>query len=406
MSPTTKISSLGPLRRIPRGIWALGLTSMFMDASSEMVHCLLPIYMSATLGANMTTIGLIEGIAEATAAFTKVFSGAVSDAWRRRKPLALIGYGLSALAKPVFPLASSIGWVAAARFVDRIGKGIRGAPRDALIADLVPEDIRGAAYGLRQALDSVGALLGPILAIVFLHSLNDSTKSVLWLAVVPAVFSVLALTRVSESGVDGREPVASIRLRDARLLGKSYWWIVAGGGVLTLARFSEAFLVLPAASVGVRLTYLPVVMVTMNISYAAIAYPAGAASDNSSHRKLLLGGLAALVAADVALAYASEFGTVLAGAALWGLHLALTQGLFAKLVADAAPGQLRGAAFGIFQFVSGLSALAASLLAGILWMALGPASTFFAGAIFAAIAVLGVAFSPEARCNGSQSLPA
>jgi MFS family permease len=392
-------------RGLPGGIWAMGFASLFMDASSELIHSLLPVFMVSVLGASMVTVGVIEGIAEATAAILKVFSGALSDYLGRRKILMVLGYGLAAFTKPVFPLAGSLGWVFAARFADRIGKGIRGAPRDALVADLTPAPQRGAAYGLRQALDSVGALLGPLLAIASMAWLANDIRAVMWLAVVPAFLSVaLLVAYVSEpERTPEREPErapkrapaapparAPLTLADAKRLPPSYWLVVLLGAVFTLARFSEAFLVLRAQDVGVALGFVPVVMVAMNVFYAGAAYPAGAAADRLPARTLLLAGLALLVAADLVLAAASGLLAVLAGASLWGLHMALTQGLLSKLVADRVPAELRGTGFGIFNLVSGAALLLASVIAGALWSALGPAATFLAGAGFAAVAALGI----------------
>jgi len=396
-------------RGLPGGIWAMGLASLCMDASSELIHSLLPVFMVGVLGASMVTVGVIEGIAEATASILKVFSGALSDFLGRRKFLMVLGYGLAAFTKPVFPLAGSLPWVFAARFVDRIGKGIRGAPRDALVADITPAPQRGAAYGLRQALDSVGALLGPLLAIAFMAWLADDIRAVMWIAVVPA-FAAIALLMVyvrepereskraherapeqaSERAPAAGQARAPLTFADAKRLPPGYWLVVLLGAVFTLARFSEAFLVLRAQDVGVALGFVPVVMVAMNLFYAGAAYPAGAAADRVSARTLLLAGLALLVAADVVLAAASGLLAVLAGAALWGLHMALTQGLLAKLVADRVPAELRGTGFGVFNLVSGAALLAASVIAGALWSALGPAATFLAGAAFAAAAALGI----------------
>jgi MFS family permease len=381
-------------RALPGGIWAMGLASMFMDASSEAIHSVLPLYMAAVLGASMVTIGLLEGIAEATAAATKVFSGALSDRLRRRKGLMVFGYALAACTKPVFPLAGSVGWVFAARFVDRIGKGIRGAPRDALIADLTPAQLRGAAYGLRQALDSVGACLGPLLAVAVLAASADDTRAVMWAAVVPAFVAVALLVGwVREPAQPGGPAEAAPprpALADARRLPPRYWGVVALGAVFTLARFSEAFLVLRGQQAGLALQWVPAVMVVMSACYALVAYPAGAAADRIAARTLLLAGLALLIAADLVLALAQSVATVFAGAALWGLHMAFTQGLLSKLVADAAPAALRGTAFGVFNLVSGGALLAASVIAGALWDQFGPRATFVAGAAFAAVAVLGL----------------
>jgi MFS family permease len=370
----------------------LGLASLLMDASSELIHSLLPVYMGTVLGVSMVTIGVVEGVAEATAAVAKVFSGAISDRLGRRKRLVVLGYGLAAVTKPIFPLAQSIGWVFGARFVDRIGKGIRGAPRDALVADLTPPSLRGAAYGLRQALDSVGAFLGPLLAVALMLWLAGDIRAVMWFAVLPAAAAVLLLMSCLREPDD--RPRASarapLRLADARRLGRDYWLVVALGAVFTLARFSEAFLVLRAQDLGLALAYVPVVMIVMNVCYAAFAYPAGAAADRVGRRRLLVGGLALLVAADALLAFAQTPAVAMAGSALWGVHMACTQGLFAKLVADAAPPTLRGTAFGVFNLVGGGALLLASVLAGALWSRFGPAATFLAGAGFALLAMLGL----------------
>ncbi len=377
---------------LPLGIWALGFGSLFMDMSSELIHSLLPLFMASGLGVSVATIGLVEGIAEATAAVTKVFSGTISDWIGKRKLLVVLGYGLAALTKPVFPLAGSVAWVLGARFADRLGKGIRGAPRDALIADITPKSLRGAAYGLRQALDSVGAFAGPLLAIAGMAWFANDFRAAMWLAVPPAFIAVALLMRyVREpeptAGATAREPLA---LRDAWQLPRRFWRVVLLGAVFTLARFSEAFLVLRAQDVGFELMLVPVVMVVMNVFYALCAYPAGSAADRYRPRTLLLVGLAVLIASDLVLAAASGPVSMLAGAALWGIHMALTQGLLAKLVADTAPVRLRGTAFGIFNLVSGGALLAASAIAGVLWSVLGAPATFVAGAAFAGIAAAGL----------------
>jgi MFS family permease len=364
-----------------------------MDTSSELVHSLLPVFMATVLGASMVTIGVVEGVAEATAAITKVFSGTLSDYLGKRKSLVVLGYALAAFTKPIFPLATSIEWVFAARFVDRIGKGIRGAPRDALVADIAPPHLRGAAYGLRQALDSVGAFLGPLLAVAFMLWFANDIKAVMWVAVVPAFATVaLLVLYVREPERATELPAARVPLTvaDAKRLPRRYWLVVLLGAVFTLARFSEAFLVLRAQDVGLPVGYVPVVLMVMNLFYAGVAYPAGVAADRIGRRTLLVVGLAMLVAADLALAAAGSPWLALGGAALWGLHMAFTQGLLAKLVADTATAELRGTAFGIFNLVSGGALLLASVIAGGLWSALGPAATFLAGAAFAAVAAFGV----------------
>jgi MFS family permease len=384
---------LRAFRALPVDIWALGLVSMFMDISSELIHSLLPVFMATVLGVSMTTIGLVEGVAEAAAAITKVFSGAVSDYLGKRKLLAGLGYGLAAVTKPIFPLANTIGWVFAARFIDRIGKGIRGAPRDALVAEIAPRELRGAAYGLRQSLDSVGAFIGPLAAVAFMVWLANDIRAVLWVAVVPAFVAVALLV----FGVHDPERVkvnsgmrSPVTFTEATRLPLRFWLIVLLGAVFTLARFSEAFLVLRAQDVGLTLGYVPLVMVVMNVFYTATAYPAGVAADQLSQRTLLIVGLAMLVAADLVLAVAASPLLAFLGAAMWGMHMGVTQGLFAKLVADTALGELRGTAFGIFNLVSGGALLLASVVAGALWSAFGAPATFLTGAAFAMLAIFGL----------------
>jgi MFS family permease len=356
--------------------------------------------MTGVLGASIVTVGMIEGIAEAAVAVSKAFSGAVSDYFRRRKPLILLGYGLSALTKPAFAMAGSINAVFAARFADRVGKGIRGAPRDALVADLAEPEARGAAYGLRQALDSAGAFMGPLLAVAFMALLSDDIRAVLWVAVVPAFIAVaLILFGIHEPRVAARraDPPKRISLAGARSLPRRFRLVVALGAVFTLARFSEAFLILRAQDVGLAVGMIPMIMVVMNLAYAAAAWPAGIVSDRVHPRAMLVAGLALLISADVALAIAASPKITFVGAGLWGLHMAFTQGLFAKLVADSAPEELRGTAFGVFNLVSGGALLLASALAGWLWSAFGPTATFLGGAFFAAAAAAGLVSTGRRR---------
>lgn len=382
-------------REIPGGVWTLGLVSMFMDISSEMIHALLPLYLVTVLGVSALTVGIIEGIAEATASITKVFSGALSDFLGRRKWLAAFGYGLAAFTKPVFPLASSIGWLVAARFVDRVGKGIRGAPRDALIADLTPAGLRGGAYGLRQSLDTIGAVLGPLLAIVFMMAFANNFAAVFWIAVIPAFLSVALIVfavREPDRRPGLREVRSPLSRRELARLSRVYWMIVAVAAIFTMARFSEAFLLLRAQSVGMPVAVVPMVLVVMNVVYAFTAWPAGALSDRIGRYGLVTVGFAVLVLADLALAIGGSITLVMIGVALWGLHMGLTQGVLSALVADAAPDELRGTAFGVFNLVSGVAMLAASVVAGALWDTAGPAGTFLAGAAFTAIALAALPF--------------
>lgn len=392
--PRTSRADTAHRPRIPRAIWALGFVSLLMDISSEMIHSLLPVFMVASLGASAFMVGLIEGVAEATALIVKVFSGALSDYWGKRKPLAVLGYGLVAISKPMFALASTAGLVLAARLTDRIGKGIRGAPRDALVADLAPAEIRGAAFGLRQSLDTVGAFLGPLLATGLMLAWANDFRAVFWVAIIPGVLAVVLLFfGVREPPPPpGRRAVNPIRRESLRQLSRSYWSVVLIGAAFTLARFSEAFLVLRAYDGGLPVALAPLVLIAMNIVYALSAYPFGKLSDGMSHGTLLALGLAVLIAADVALAYSNHWTWVWLGITLWGLHMGITQGLLATMVADAAPAELRGTAFGLFNLVSGVAMLLASVLAGMLWDRFGPAQTFVAGAIFSALALVAILF--------------
>jgi MFS family permease len=383
------------MKHLPAGVWVLGFVSMLMDISSEMIHALLPLFLVTTLGASALAVGLIEGAAESLALIVKVFSGVLSDWWGRRKALVVFGYGLSAFTKPLFALANGAGLVVIARLVDRIGKGIRGAPRDALIADIAPPAMRGAAFGLRQSLDTVGAFIGPLLAVGLMILWANDFRAVFWAAAIPAFLAVaLLLWGLDEPAtVRARTPGNPIRRENLRRLGKQYWWVVAVGAVFSLARFSEAFLLLRAQQGGMALSLVPLVLVAMNVVYSAFAYPFGKLADRMSHRALLSAGLALLIAADLVLASSASWPAVIAGVLLWGLHMAATQGLLATMVAAAAPADLRGTAFGFFNLMSGGALLVASVVAGLLWDLHGPAATFLAGAAFAAMTLLGLAWS-------------
>src|SRR5712692_1387067 len=354
------------LRAIPGSIWALGFVSMFADISSEMIHSLLPVFLVSVLGASTLAVGLIEGFAEATALITKVFSGTLSDYLGRRKLLTALGYGLAAFTKPLFPLASSVAWVVTARFIDRIGKGIRGAPRDALIGDIAPLHLRGACYGLRQSLDTVGAFAGPLVATVLMALTLNSFRTVFWIAVVPAFLAVALMIFVKEPETVrfAGKARSAIRGADFSQLGATYWWLVLIGAVLTLARFSEAFLLLRAQNIGLSVGLVPLVLVAMNLTYAVSAYPAGYLSDRIDRRFVLASGFGVLIGSDLVLALATGVSQVMVGVVLWGLHMGLTQGLIAALVADTTPSPIRGTAFGVFNLMSGVAMLIASFLAG------------------------------------------
>ena len=378
-----------PRPSLPSGIWVLGFVSLLMDISSEMIHALLPLFMVGSLGTSVALVGLLEGLAEATALILKVFSGVISDWFGKRKPLAVLGYGLGAATKPLFALATGPGMIFTARLLDRVGKGIRGAPRDALVADIAPPEQRGAAFGLRQSLDTVGAFLGPLLAVGLMLLWANDFRAVFAVAIIPAALCVaLLVLGVQEperpAGAPRVNPISQASLQR---LPRAYWWVVGVGAVFTLARFSEAFLVLRAEQVGIALALVPLVMVAMNAVFAVTAYPFGKLSDRVSHRRLLLAGLAVLVLADVVLAASTHWTGLLLGVALWGVHMGMTQGLLAAMVADTAPADLRGTAYGFFNLMSGLAMLAASVVAGLLWQYWGPAWTFGAGAMFSAVAM-------------------
>ena len=374
---------------IPAGVWVLGFVSLLMDISSEMIHSLLPLFMVTSLGASAVAVGLVEGLGESTALIVKVFSGTLSDYVGRRKWLAGVGYTLGALSKPLFAVAPTMGVVLGARLLDRVGKGIRGAPRDAMVADITPASIRGAAFGLRQSLDTVGAFLGPLMAVGLMLLWTNDFRRVFWYAAIPAFLAVALLVfGLREPRHPGTRRANPIQRETLRRLGPNYWWVVAIGAMFTLARFSEAFLVLRAQGTGLAIALVPLVMVAMNAVYAASAYPFGRLSDRMNHEALLAAGLVVLIMADLVLAWSGSLGVLLAGVALWGLHMGITQGLLAAMVADTAPADLRGTAFGMFNLVSGGAMLAASVLAGLLWEGMGPASTFYAGAVFSAVALV------------------
>ena len=379
-------------KNLPRGIWMLGFVSLFMDVSSEMIHAILPLFVVGTLGASAALLGLLEGLAEATAQVAKLFSGVLSDRWGSRKGLALLGYGLAAVVKPLFPLATSVESVFAARFIDRVGKGIRGAPRDALVADIAPPELRGAAFGLRQSLDTVGAFAGPLIAVVLMTLFLFDIRSVMWVACIPALIAVAFLAFGVDEPPQAKqaERKPGFDLRTASSLGGAFWQVTAVGAAMMLARFSEAFLVLKAADAGLSIAWVPLVMVVMSLVYSLSSYPAGALSDRVGRRGLLVAGLLVLVLADLVLAFGGSITSMMIGVALWGLHMGLTQGGLSSMVADNAPKPLRGTAFGVFNLASGLALLVGSVVAGLLWDWSGPSATFLAGGAFAVLTLLGL----------------
>lgn len=385
--------SLHTLKEVPKGVWILGCVSMLMDISSEMIHSLLPVFMVGSLGMSVALVGLLEGLAESLALIIKVFSGVISDAVGRRKGLALLGYSLGALSKPLFAIAPTMGWIVAGRLIDRVGKGIRGAPRDALVADITLPEVRGAAFGLRQSLDTVGAFTGPLIAVGLMLLWQNDFRAVFWVAVLPAVLAVIVLAcgvREPKNSIALDRRMNPISIANLKRLSLNYWAVVMFGAVFTLARFSEAFLVLRAQQLGVALAWVPLVMVAMNAVYALSAYPFGYLSDKVSHRALLAGGLLVLIAADFCLANAVDWKVLMCGVMLWGFHMGMTQGLLARMVVDASPADLRGTAFGFFNLMTGIAMLIASVLAGYVWDGLGAAYTFYVGAGISALALVGL----------------
>jgi MFS family permease len=398
--------SPGILKQMPASIWVLGFVSLLMDISSEMVHSLLPMFMVGVLGISVLAVGIIEGLAESTALIVKVFSGAISDYLGKRKPLTLLGYSLGALSKPMFALATGANMIIGARLIDRIGKGIRGAPRDALIADIAPTHLRGAAFGLRQALDTIGAFVGPLLGVGLMLLWANDFRAVFWISVIPAALAVILLAfGLKESGHAkphaGKNP---IQLANLKRMGTDYWWVVAIGAVFTLARFSEAFLVLKSQEAGVAMAFVPLVMVAMNIVYASTAYPFGKLSDRIGSSEMLIFSLVALIAADALLALSNHWPGVIAGVMLWGIHMAMSQGLLAKMVADTAPADLRGTAYGFFNLLSGIALLLASSIAGLLWQQIGSSATFYAGAAFSFLTLAGLLIKRKFDKKPKQSI--
>ncbi|WP_322025843.1 MFS transporter [Burkholderia sp. BCC1977] len=383
---------------IPRTVWALGLVSLFMDLSSELIHALLPIYLVSTMGMSVVALGVLEGAAEATAMIVKVFSGAISDWLGRRKGLLLVGYGLAALTKPLFPLASTPAVVVTARLLDRVGKGIRGAPRDALVADVAPPEIRGACFGLRQSMDTVGAFLGPMLAIVLMLWFEDRIRTVLWFAVVPAFVAIALIVfgvREPEQSKPDRHFRSPLRWNALREFPRSYWFVVAAGATFALARFSEAFLVLRAQQTGLDAAWIPAVMVAMSVAYSLSAWPVGILSDRLDRRVLLAAGMVLLIAADLLLGIGTSTISMFAGVAVWGLHMGFTQGILAAMVSETSPATLRGTAFGVFNLVSGICMLLASSIAGALWTRFGAPATFLAGASLVVVPLCLCRFMPR-----------
>jgi MFS family permease len=384
--------------RLPRNVWVLGFVSLFMDLSSEIYHALLPAFITLVLGLPATALGAIDGIAEATANFAKLFSGRLSDRSLRRKPWIMAGYGLGALSKPLFALATNAPAVLAARFTDRIGKGIRGSPRDAMVADETPAEIRGRAFGLRQALDTVGALLAPLVAVGLMILLASNIRAVFWIAIIPAAISFLLAWLVLTEPERHLAPIKkSPFFAGFKQLDKETKRLLQVGFLFSLARFSEAFLILKGIDIGLSEAMSPLTLAIFNLAYVALAFPAGSLSDRMSPRSILIAGMGVLIAGNLVLAETNSFAGVVVGTALWGAHMALTQGIFSRMIADSAPEELRATSFGAFWFTSGVATLLASLGAGWLWDREGPSATFITSAAIAAVALAMLSLLGEER---------
>ena len=387
-----------PVSKLPRNVWILGFVSLLMDLSSEIYHALLPAFITVTLALPVLALGAIDGIAEATASFAKLASGRLSDRSGRRKPWVLLGYGLAALSKPLFPIAQGALELMGARFADRVGKGIRGAPRDAIIADETAPELRGRAFGLRQALDTIGALIAPLAAVGLMLLFMNDIRTVFWIAAVPAAFSfLLALVAVKEPVTRWTTDKVQPFFRGFRDLDKPTRRLLAVAFLFALARFSEGFLILRAIDIGVSATLSPLALVAFNVGFLALAYPAGSLSDRMSPRTILIAGMGVLIAANLLLAQDIGIAGLTIGILLWGAHMALTQGIFARMIADVAPDHLRATSFGAFHFVSGIGTLLASVAAGFIWDRDGAAMTFLAGAGAAAVALTMLSLITEAR---------
>ena len=379
---------------------------MLTAMSSAMIYSLLPVFMVRVLGISIASVGVIEGTAEATNSLIKIVSGAASDWIGRRKPLVVFGYTLSAVIKTIFPVAGTVSAVLAARVIDRLGKGIRDAPRDAFLADLTAKEIRGEGFGLRLALAISGFVVGPLIAIGLMKLSGDDFQLVFWIALIPAYLSLVVLfVAVKELpfNYDESQRRRPIRRGDIIALPAVFWWVVAIASLLSLARFSQAFLVLKAHDIGVDAAFVPMVLVVMYLVFSVAAYPFGVLADHLDRRLQLGIGTVILVGADVVLANASTVWLTMLGAALWGLQLGVTQGLLGATIADVAPDRLRGTAFGIYDVAIGVGTFIASAGAGALWMAGGPSIAFSFSACVATAAALMLLLQPLPRTTNTAS---
>jgi len=398
-------SSSHALSRLSPNIALLGLVSLLTATSSAMVYGLLPVFLVKVLGASIGIVGVMEGLAEASNSAMRLLSGITSDWIGRRKPVVAFGYLLSAANKLVFPMAESVSIVFVARLVDRFGKGVRDAPRDALISDLTPSHIRGSGFGLRTALYTMGFVLGPLAAIGLMVASGDNFRLVFAIAVAPAFAAVgILLFAIGEDPAQSsREARFRIRLSHLSRLPAAFWWSISVASLLSLARYSPAFLVLKASDVGIDPAFVPLILVFTHTVFSAAAYPFGALADRVDHRLQLALAVAVLLAADLVLAAGGTMVTAFLGASLWGLQMGVSEGLLSASVANAAPDDLRGTAFGIYQLAFGLAAFGASGTAGALWSIGGPPLAFGVSACVAAGVVPVLAFRPKANPTTTES---
>nr|WP_200892490.1 MFS transporter [Aliterella atlantica] len=387
------MKSLPNLPPLPRQVWVLGWVSLLMDIGSKMIQSVLPLFLVSMLGASLVTVGAIEGIAEVTAAGLKVGSGLISDrGGQHRKWSAVLGYGFSALMIPLYPIATSPGWILAARMGDRMGKGIRVAPRNALVADATPEHQRGAAYGLRYTLDTIGALLGPIVATILLAVSRQNTRLVFWAAMIPAFLAVGLLIWGIQAPPfaqpSSKSKASGLRWQSLQQLGVNYWHLVVVVCLFNLGNSSDAFLLLKAKDVGISFTAVPLVLTAIHAGSAVSAYPAGWLSDRLSRRNVFLVGLGLFALTYGGLAIARQPWQVWLLLGLYGLYQGITQGVLLAMVAATITPMSRGTAFSFLSLVAGFSLLLASLLAGWLWQQIGSWAAFGLGSASAIAAIL------------------
>jgi len=388
---------------IPRPVWVLGWVSFFADLSSELIYPIIPIFLTVTLGAPATAVGVTEGVAEATANVTRLFSGRWSDRAGARKPFVVAGYSLAAAGKLVLCVAPVWGFAVAGRAVDRFGKGLRSAPRDALLADFAGESDRGKIFGFHRSFDTMGAIGGPLVGLAFLALAGNHLRWAIALSLIPAVASVLVLTRLPEHAPPPR-PTAADHTESGGL-PRAYWLFLAASAIFMVGNSSDAFLILRSKDIGLSTTLVVLAYVLYNTVYAGAAYPAGMLSDRIPRPVLLVCGYLVFSAVYFGFARIENEHLVWPLMAAYGFYIAATEGVMKAAVVDLAPAQRRSSALGTFQGITGLTVLGASIGAGILWDTVGPQAPFYLGsacalvaaAVTAALLLAGALRPPAAR---------